>query len=637
MQYSREMKKSILSEYRPVITYVASIIRISGWEEIYLDIPFEEGDVVLIKIPKTNITYKKIEDKEGREIRLKKGMHIVGVLGIRNSTKGLTGQLPCSEKKVTLLSVGGIIGTAIYTPSYIGNSFPIKLIGTLHNQDGKLNTIKMTDNLFCEVEKESLKPIILILGTSAECGKTTVAKKLISYFSSQGKKVGAVKITGTGRMRDKLAYKKAGAVISMDFVDVGLPETYGSKDETLRRIIRLLKYVSSQPVELIIAEAGGDILGGNVNFILRNQEIIGTIKKAIVVSDNIYGLHQAFILIKDLFGIDSTALIGALPLSNYLGNCLRYNSFNADYKIPILDISSNSNFSYLLDAKKIWMHSIDIYTKQVVTSELYKSKNALAKRVDTYYNHLHHKGNFIKLVNNEIEPILKLKDTLILDIGCGTGRPLLEVGPTVHEFSDKMINIDISYSMLEEAKKNCKIKGITSTFVQCDAENLPFISKKFKIVMARHMLYHVANVTEVVKEINRVLHDDGIFLATTNAKDSKYEIFDLHYNSLKSLKHPIFIPRGSLRFNEENGRIILQQFFKNVKVIEWRGYFDFLSVKDFMRYYTSTPYFKKASPEKEDLRRLYTIVADNVEAIIKAKGKFRVSHHGVIFICRNKI
>ncbi|MGQ9847260.1 MAG: class I SAM-dependent methyltransferase [Bacteroidales bacterium] len=283
------------------------------------------------------------------------------------------------------------------------------------------------------------------------------------------------------------------------------------------------------------------------------------------------------------------------------------------------------------------MGSIDIYTKKLVANELYKTKNALAKRVDTYYNHLHYEGNFIKVVDNQIEPFLKSKDTLILDIGCGIGRPLLPVGPTVYELPDKMVNIDISYGMLEEVKKNCKIRNITSIFLQCDAENLPFTNESFKIVMARHMLYHVSNIIKAVEEIARVLHKDGIFLATTNAKDSKREFFDLHYNSLKLLKHPIFIPRGVARFNEENGRIILQQFFKNLRIIEWTGYFDFLSVNEFMKYYTSTPYFKKASSEKEELRKLYTIVADNVEAIIKTKGIFRVFHHGVIFICRNKI
>ncbi|MGQ9847259.1 MAG: hypothetical protein ACUVQP_07140 [Bacteroidales bacterium] len=135
----------------------------------------------------------------------------------------------------------------------------------------------------------------------------------------------------------------------------GLPETYGSKDETLRRTIRLLKYVGSQSVDLIVTEAGGDILGGNVNFILQDREFLGVIKKIIVVSDNIYGLHQAFTLIKQLFEISSELFIGMLPFSNYLGACLRYNSFNADYKIPIVDISSDSNFSYLLNTKKIWV------------------------------------------------------------------------------------------------------------------------------------------------------------------------------------------------------------------------------------------------------------------------------------------
>ena len=46
-------------------------------------------------------------------------------------------------------------------------------------------------------------PIIMVAGTSAECGKTVLSSKIITRLS-QSLKVAAIKTTGTGSIEDSL-------------------------------------------------------------------------------------------------------------------------------------------------------------------------------------------------------------------------------------------------------------------------------------------------------------------------------------------------------------------------------------------------------------------------------------------------
>ena len=74
-------------------------------------------------------------------------------------------------------------------------------------------------------------PVILIIGTSMDSGKTIAAVALVRELVAMGKRVAGAKVTGVGRLRDILAMEGAGADPIMDFVDVGLPSTMVPPDE----------------------------------------------------------------------------------------------------------------------------------------------------------------------------------------------------------------------------------------------------------------------------------------------------------------------------------------------------------------------------------------------------------------------
>jgi SAM-dependent methyltransferase len=101
----------------------------------------------------------------------------------------------------------------------------------------------------------------------------------------------------------------------------------------------------------------------------------------------------------------------------------------------------------------------------------------------------------------------------VLEVGCGNGGYLALV---------EAIGMDISVGMLHAARER------TSSPLICgDAQRLPFHSETFDVVLAPHMLYHVADRRAAVRELRRVLKANGTCVAVTNGAHCQRELVDL--------------------------------------------------------------------------------------------------------------
>ena len=91
----------------------------------------------------------------------------------------------------------------------------------------------------------------------------------------------------------------------------------------------------------------------------------------------------------------------------------------------------------------------------------------------------------------------------LLDVGTGPGGfpgRLRESGHVGH-----LVGLDQSASMIQRAAAS--FWGVE--FIVADAMNLPFEDMSFDAVSARHMLYHVPDVAQALKEARRVLKPAG--------------------------------------------------------------------------------------------------------------------------------
>jgi SAM-dependent methyltransferase len=144
----------------------------------------------------------------------------------------------------------------------------------------------------------------------------------------------------------------------------------------------------------------------------------------------------------------------------------------------------------------------------------------------------------------------------VLEVACGTGslwRDNLDRIPA----GVRLTLSDISTGMLETTE--AALQGTPAGFVACAMPDLPFAAGVFDLVIANHMLYHVAELQKGLAEIRRVLRHGGSLFATTNGRE--------HLRELKELMRDFGIEGGdvSASFTMENGEEQLRGVFGDVQ------------------------------------------------------------------------
>src|SRR5438270_3374199 len=92
-----------------------------------------------------------------------------------------------------------------------------------------------------------------------------------------------------------------------------------------------------------------------------------------------------------------------------------------------------------------------------------------------------------------------------LDAGCGTGFLSLELASRGH----RVTGVDFAPEMLAEARRKAAEKGAAVRFEEADAEQLPFASGRFDLVVSRHVLWTLPHPEAAIDEWIRVLRPGG--------------------------------------------------------------------------------------------------------------------------------
>jgi ubiquinone/menaquinone biosynthesis C-methylase UbiE len=100
--------------------------------------------------------------------------------------------------------------------------------------------------------------------------------------------------------------------------------------------------------------------------------------------------------------------------------------------------------------------------------------------------------------------------SLVLDVGCGTGNNTLLFAEATHA---KVTGLDISYGMLEKAKK----KAEWIQLVQGIAGSLPFSNEVFQFAFMTEVLHHLPDISQALSEIFRVLELGGSICIVTQS------------------------------------------------------------------------------------------------------------------------
>ncbi|MGD2182920.1 class I SAM-dependent methyltransferase [Lusitaniella coriacea] len=116
---------------------------------------------------------------------------------------------------------------------------------------------------------------------------------------------------------------------------------------------------------------------------------------------------------------------------------------------------------------------------------------------------------FYQAVHKRLLEFVKLpKNPRILDLGCGTGRLLHRLAGQFPELQGT--GFDLSPQMLNQACQNNSFRDRV-TYIQGNAETLPFEDEQFDAVFNTISFLHYPNPQLVLSEVRRVLKPQGRF------------------------------------------------------------------------------------------------------------------------------
>lgn len=240
----------------------------------YVETPGLEGFVCVVEMA-DDAAPLILESTSGRAMTVVAGDFFLATPGHRESTRWVVGRVPPGGlrpgQSYWVLSesgaIGDLIGDSPLTKHHVGQ---VKYHGAAVDDDGQVLTLeRFAANVDASATDRAV-PVYLILGTSAEVGKTTAGVAVLRALRHKGRtKVTALKATGTSSMTEILRYQDHGAGPVFDCVDFGLPTTYPSGRDGMDAVFnRALDTVLSIACDAVMIECGGDILGANVPVLL---------------------------------------------------------------------------------------------------------------------------------------------------------------------------------------------------------------------------------------------------------------------------------------------------------------------------------------------------------------------------------
>lgn len=189
-----------------------------------------QGDLVVARVVSLG-QHHALEDQHGRRVRLYVGDLVVGAFGNRYATDFYEGYVP-DGPHTHLLTAGGVIGTVASSHGRRGAPTALEVIGALADTTGM--SLNLTDVVHLNPPVADPPPAtVVVVGSSMNAGKTTTVAGIVRGWVLAGLTVGAGKVTGSGSGKDRWVYVDAGAHAIVDFLDFGMPSTFGYRTEHL--------------------------------------------------------------------------------------------------------------------------------------------------------------------------------------------------------------------------------------------------------------------------------------------------------------------------------------------------------------------------------------------------------------------
>lgn len=277
------------------------------------------GDLILASVDKVS-QHTRLQLRSGRRSLLYPGDNLVIAFGNRYAPDQFEAILPSKLEKCHLVAAGGIAAKA--TSKHASIKWPTSLTpqGFCIGYDGKvlnLDQYALSEN----PAGEKSNPVIAVLGTSMNSGKTTTAAALVKGFTAAGYRVAAIKVTGTGAGNDLWAYADCGAQMILDFTDAGYPSTYKvPQSEILACFEKLIAAADANPsIDVTVVEVADGLLHSETTDLVASGSFKHRVNQVLFAAGEAMGAVAGVDRLTAL-GIRPAALSGLLSASQLASN-----------------------------------------------------------------------------------------------------------------------------------------------------------------------------------------------------------------------------------------------------------------------------------------------------------------------------
>ena len=290
--------------------------------------PPKVGDIVLARVESIGKNVA-LDLTTGRRCGLHIGDLIAVVFGNRYATLQFEGYARSEGEHCDLLSVGGICGLVESRHETVPEPSRLRIAGAL----GSANELplRLQDFTVPAVTSVSRPRIAVVVGTAMDAGKTYTARNVIFGLQRHGVRVAGVKLTGTAAGRDTFTMLDAGACVTLDFVDGGLPSKYlCSLTDLLNLYRRLIDHAATQGATWVVVEIADGIIQGETAALLASTRFASTVDAWLLAANDALGAVGAVGMLRRM-GITPLAISGVVSRS-----ALGRREVEAATKIPCL-------------------------------------------------------------------------------------------------------------------------------------------------------------------------------------------------------------------------------------------------------------------------------------------------------------
>jgi hypothetical protein len=249
------------------------------------------GDVVLARVTAVG-QHKKLELKGGRRADLFVGDTILVAYGARYAPDQFEAEVPGDLGPCQLVAAGGMAAAVLSSHAEMVAATQLEPIGLLADESGR--TVNLLD--YAPVTRLPLPAAgkrpqtVLVVGTSMNAGKTTVAANIVKGLSSKGLRVGAAKVTGTGAGGDTWLMSDAGAARVLDFTDGGYVSTFGVPVGELTALANaLIGELGAEQVDVVVIEVADGLLQPETAGLLSTPEFTDLIDTVVFAAGDALG------------------------------------------------------------------------------------------------------------------------------------------------------------------------------------------------------------------------------------------------------------------------------------------------------------------------------------------------------------